>query len=132
MLSMNRLCLVLPLVLLLTFPFASSQAQVMPSDGGSDLYIGSQRPPVRVTAMGVFQRYSGVLSEPMVGLPDAPEVSVSEFSAPLTIFAPLARNVGFSLRSSFTSVTGDAPSDAPALGGRARRACAGSPTRRRR
>ena len=82
----------------------------MPSDGGSELYIGSQRPPVRVTAMGVFQRYSGVLIE------DTPEVGVSEFSAPLVIFAPLARNVGFSLRSSFTSVTGDAPPDAPRSG----------------
>ena len=107
MLSMNRLRLVLPLALLLTLPFAAPQAQVMPSDGGSELYIGSQRPPVRVTAMGVFQRYSGVLIE------DTPEVGVSEFSAPLVIFAPLARNVGFSLRSSFTSVTGDAPPDAP-------------------
>ena len=94
---MNRLCL----ALLLTIPFAASQAQVSPSGGGSDLYIGSQRPPVRVTAMGVFQRYDGALIE------DTPEVNVAEFSAPLTIFAPLARNVGFSLRSSFTSVSGD-------------------------
>ena len=110
-LPMNRLRLALPLLLLFAFPFAAPQAQV--ADGGSELYIGSQRPPVRVTVIGGFQRYSGVLSEPMTGLPDAPEVSVSEFTAPLTIFAPLARNVGFSLRSSFTSVTGDAPSDAP-------------------
>ncbi|MEP0546714.1 MAG: hypothetical protein ABJF88_07275 [Rhodothermales bacterium] len=97
MLPMNRLCF----AVLLLLPLAAPRAQVMPSDGGSDLYIGSQRPPVRVTAMGIFQSYNGTLVE------DTPEVGVAEFSAPLTIFAPLARNVGFSLRSSFTSVSGD-------------------------
>ncbi len=94
---MKRLCL----LLLLTLPFAAPRAQVAPSAGESQLYIGSQRPPIRVTALGTFQRYSGMLDA------DSSEVGVAEFSTPITLFAPLARNLGFSLRSSFTSVSGD-------------------------
>jgi hypothetical protein len=93
---MLRLCLVLFLVL----PVAAPRAQVAPSGGESSLYIGSQRPPVRVTVLGTFQQYSGTLDE------GAAEVEVSEFSAPVVVSAPLARNVGFTLRTSYGSVGG--------------------------
>ena len=98
---MLRLCLVLLLVL----PFAAPRAQVMPSDAEGSLYIGSQRPPVRITVLPTFQRYSGTLVE-VEGVDDA-EVEVREFATPVTIFAPVARNLGVSLRTSFTSASGD-------------------------
>ncbi|MEP0545294.1 MAG: hypothetical protein ABJF88_00010 [Rhodothermales bacterium] len=96
-LPMNRLCL----VLFLTLPFAAPQAQVVPSGGEGSLYIGSQRPPVRITTVGTFQRYSGALAD------DADEVEVAAFSTPFTIFAPVARNLALSLRTSYTSVEGN-------------------------
>jgi hypothetical protein len=98
---MHRLCL----LLLLTLPFAAPRAQVMPSDAEGSLYIGSQRPPVRITILPTFQRYSGTLVEDdLFGNVDA---EVREFSTPVTIFAPVARNLGVSLRTSFTSASGD-------------------------
>jgi hypothetical protein len=38
---------------------------------------------------------------------DDAEVEVREFATPVTIFAPVARNLGVSLRTSFTSASGD-------------------------
>lgn len=84
------------LLALLVLAADVSHAQVGLDGTPTQLYMGSQRPPVTVTVTGVVQSYS-----------DDEAGEFLQISTPVTVFAPLTRNVGASLRTGYVSVSGD-------------------------
>lgn len=61
-----------------------------------DIYMGSERKPIRITTGAVYQQYSDQDSR------------LSQIAFPITAFIPVSRSLGFTLRANPALVSGDA------------------------
>ena len=80
------------------------QAQGLDGGVASPLYIGSQRAPVRVSSLVLYQHIED----------DAQ--SFTQLSTPLSITAPLARGVGLSIRTAYATIEGEGIASLDGLG----------------
>ncbi|NNF57738.1 MAG: hypothetical protein HKN04_05805 [Rhodothermaceae bacterium] len=78
------------IVLLVSFPVL--QAQGPGGGAGSPLYVGSQRAPIQVSSLMLYQRFE--------------DDDLSQLTLPLAVFVPVSSNLALSLRTGYASADG--------------------------